>query len=207
MRATHTTQPPTTTITNKHKQKPQNKTDVFFFDFGVICCWGLSQLQEQAIVSGAARRAAEEPLPAADVEIDAFEFVYSAHEPPKMQNDTITVNRRQAADHQVVEGWCWWWSLLLNDDDGVGGGGDDDERGGGDNDDAPHHTHAAHPHLSLTQPTTHNTNNQTNQQQQYKTKQNKHKNPNKNTNKPQRSSSRSATRSRNRRSSACTRTA
>lgn len=35
-----------------------------------------------------------------------FEFNYSAHEPPSMQNDTITVNRRQAADHQVKLAIC-----------------------------------------------------------------------------------------------------
>jgi hypothetical protein len=35
--------------------------------------------------------------------VELFSFNLSTHEPPHMQNDTITINRRQAADHQV--GW------------------------------------------------------------------------------------------------------
>lgn len=75
--------------------------DVFFFDYGCICLWGLTQSQEKEIVKLTATHSGQEPLPARDVEIDLFQFHYSAHEPPHMQNDTITVNRRQAADHQV----------------------------------------------------------------------------------------------------------
>eukprot|EP00877_Chromochloris_zofingiensis_P008596 jgi/Chrzof1/3990/Cz13g16090.t1 len=93
-----------------HLELPSSNTtwpgDVFFFDYGVVCCWGLSQLQEQEIVQSIARKCEDEPLPAPEVEIDQFEFNYSAHEPPSMQNDTITVNRRQAADHQVKLAIC-----------------------------------------------------------------------------------------------------
>ena len=35
-----------------------------------------------------------------------FTFVYSAHAPPSMSNDRITINRRQAADHQVKMAIC-----------------------------------------------------------------------------------------------------
>lgn len=35
-----------------------------------------------------------------------FTFIYSAHEHPSMSNDSITINRRQAADHQVKLAIC-----------------------------------------------------------------------------------------------------
>lgn len=42
---------------------------VFFFDYGVICTWGLSQLREAEVVK-LARRCAVEPLSADEVEVD-----------------------------------------------------------------------------------------------------------------------------------------
>lgn len=39
--------------------------------------------------------------PAKEVDVDEFTFCYAGHATPNMQNDTITISRRQAADHQV----------------------------------------------------------------------------------------------------------
>lgn len=79
--------------------------DVFMFDYGVVCSWGLSQAGEHEVVQ-LAKACSEEPLPQADVEIDQFRFLYSVNEPPSMSNDTITINRRQAADHQAKLAIC-----------------------------------------------------------------------------------------------------
>ncbi|KIY92677.1 Sporulation protein RMD1 [Monoraphidium neglectum] len=73
--------------------------------YGVVCTWGLSQLREQEVVQ-LAKKCAEEPLSMEEVEIDQFQFVYSVHDPPSMSNDSITINRRQAADHQVKLAIC-----------------------------------------------------------------------------------------------------
>lgn len=45
------------------------------------------------------------PYNADETEIDEFQFAYSsANEPPHIKNDTITINKRQASDHQVGVG-------------------------------------------------------------------------------------------------------
>ncbi|GIL92541.1 hypothetical protein Vretimale_18957 [Volvox reticuliferus] len=73
--------------------------DVFFFDYGVVAFWGLQQQQEAAILRSLARAAERGPL--ARYDMDEFIFNISVSEPPHIQNDTITINRRQATDHQV----------------------------------------------------------------------------------------------------------
>ena len=45
------------------------------------------------------------PLALAQVEIDEFQFNCSTNEPPHIQNDMITINKRQAADHRVGVMW------------------------------------------------------------------------------------------------------
>ncbi|GLC65501.1 sporulation protein rmd1 [Pleodorina starrii] len=73
--------------------------DVFFFDYGVVAFWGLQQQQEAEILRSLVRAVESRPLERYDV--DAFTFNISVSEPPHIQNDTITINRRQATDHQV----------------------------------------------------------------------------------------------------------
>lgn len=75
--------------------------DVFFFEFGVICCWGLTAKQESELLGSVAKRAQEQPLPRAEVEVDEFEVAYSSTSPPSMQNDTITISRHHANDAQA----------------------------------------------------------------------------------------------------------
>ncbi|KAG2443418.1 hypothetical protein HXX76_001776 [Chlamydomonas incerta] len=74
-------------------------SDVFFFEYGVVAFWGLQQQQETSILRTLAVSAERSPL--ARYERDEFVFNISVSEPPHIQNDTITINRRQATDHQV----------------------------------------------------------------------------------------------------------
>ncbi|KXZ47725.1 hypothetical protein GPECTOR_33g607 [Gonium pectorale] len=73
--------------------------DVFFFEYGVVAFWGMQQHQEALILRSLARVVERGPL--ARPEKDEFVFNLSGSEPPHIQNDTITINRRQATDHQV----------------------------------------------------------------------------------------------------------
>ncbi|KAG2443260.1 hypothetical protein HYH02_009333 [Chlamydomonas schloesseri] len=73
--------------------------DVFFFEYGVVAFWGLQQQQETSILRTLAVAAERSPL--SRYERDEFVFNISVSEPPHIQNDTITINRRQASDHQV----------------------------------------------------------------------------------------------------------
>jgi uncharacterized Rmd1/YagE family protein len=63
------------------------------YQYGVLVFWGLSKVQEQDILRELGGKVAQDPLPAADVEIDEFQFNYS-NEPPHMSNDIITINRQ-----------------------------------------------------------------------------------------------------------------
>lgn len=75
--------------------------DAFFFDYGVVTLWGFSKEQEEDLLGHVVSRCQIDPLPDSEVEIDEFQYHYSAHEPPHMLNDVITINRRQGSDHQV----------------------------------------------------------------------------------------------------------
>lgn len=75
--------------------------DIFFFDYGVVACWGLTESQEKTIVHGIARQVVIQPLPDNEVESDKFQFNYSAIEKPHIQNDVVTLHRRFAQDHKM----------------------------------------------------------------------------------------------------------
>ncbi|KAK9814251.1 hypothetical protein WJX72_002986 [[Myrmecia] bisecta] len=75
--------------------------DVFYFDYGCIAFWGLTQKQEQDILRNVVVPCEENPLPPSEVEIDEFQFHYTANEKPHIQNDTITINHRLSNDHLI----------------------------------------------------------------------------------------------------------
>eukprot|EP00878_Enallax_costatus_P019516 GHUV01020590.1.p1 GENE.GHUV01020590.1~~GHUV01020590.1.p1 ORF type:complete len:327 (+),score=56.52 GHUV01020590.1:1601-2581(+) len=75
--------------------------DLFFFDYGVVACWGLDSAQETTVMRTLARQAANQPVNIGDMEVDQFEFNYSSLEKPHIQNDTVTLHRKAAKDHQV----------------------------------------------------------------------------------------------------------
>lgn len=80
--------------------------DCFFFDYGVVCCWGLTAKQEQDILSSLAKKAQQQPLPPREIEVDRFEYNYSTAAPPSMQNDTITISRHHSNDPAVKLAIC-----------------------------------------------------------------------------------------------------
>jgi hypothetical protein len=43
----------------------------------------------------------ENPLPVSELEIDEFQFHYTANERPHIQNDTITISHKLANDHSI----------------------------------------------------------------------------------------------------------
>eukprot|EP00878_Enallax_costatus_P023830 GHUV01025382.1.p1 GENE.GHUV01025382.1~~GHUV01025382.1.p1 ORF type:complete len:414 (+),score=120.11 GHUV01025382.1:206-1447(+) len=88
------------------QQQQQEPADCFFFEYGVVCFWGLSAKLEQEILNSIAKKAQQEPLPPREVEVDQFEYNYSTAAPPSMQNDTITISRHHANDHQVKLAIC-----------------------------------------------------------------------------------------------------
>lgn len=64
--------------------------DVFYFDYGVVVIWGLSEAAEREVIRSLAGPALVDPLSPQEVEVDEFTFHYTANERPHIQNDTFT---------------------------------------------------------------------------------------------------------------------
>lgn len=79
----------------------ESSGDAFFMNYGCVVFWGISTADEQALMHTVVRPCSVGPLDVREVEIDSFSYNYSSHEPPHVQNDVITLNKRFALDHQV----------------------------------------------------------------------------------------------------------
>lgn len=55
--------------------------------------------QENTVVRGIAAQVQEQPLDPTEIEIDEFQFNFSATEKPHVQNDTVTLHRKYTTDH------------------------------------------------------------------------------------------------------------
>lgn len=75
--------------------------DCFFFDYGVVACWGMTKSQEMTLVRGIARQCQIQPLPDKEVETDEFQYNFTITEKPHVQNDTVTLHKRFAQDHKM----------------------------------------------------------------------------------------------------------
>ncbi|GIL66175.1 hypothetical protein Vafri_19780 [Volvox africanus] len=75
--------------------------DVFFFDYGVVACWGMTKAQEMTIVRGIATQCMEQPLEEQWTEVDEFQYCYSHEKQQHVQNDTVTLHRRYAQDYKM----------------------------------------------------------------------------------------------------------
>ena len=64
--------------------------DVFYFDYGVLALWGLTERAEREVVRGLAGPCLVDALPAGEVEVDEFSYHYTLSEKPHIQNDTFT---------------------------------------------------------------------------------------------------------------------
>ena len=63
--------------------------EVFYFDYGVVACWGLTAAQERDVLRSVGPFLVDK-LPASEVEMDEFQYVVTVSEKPHIQNDTIT---------------------------------------------------------------------------------------------------------------------
>ncbi|KAL1920279.1 uncharacterized protein VTP21DRAFT_1425 [Calcarisporiella thermophila] len=66
--------------------------ELFFFDYGVVVMWGMTEWQEQRILGELGSFGLEdEKLAEEDVETEEFRFYYNANDQPKIYNDVITL--------------------------------------------------------------------------------------------------------------------
>lgn len=77
------------------------KADVFYFDYGVLVFWGLTEKQERDVIRNIAMPCLLDPLPQREIEVDEFAYHYAVSEKPHIQNDTITINYRLANDPTI----------------------------------------------------------------------------------------------------------
>jgi len=75
--------------------------DCFFFDYGVVAMFGLTDIEEQHILEEVVALVENKPYSAEEVEVDSFQFVYSTTKLPHIKDDVFTINRRQARNHTV----------------------------------------------------------------------------------------------------------
>jgi len=75
--------------------------DIFFFDYGVVACWGMTKSQEMTVVRGIARQVQVQPLPDNKPELDEFQYNFSVTEKPHVQNDTVTLHKRYMKEHKM----------------------------------------------------------------------------------------------------------
>ncbi|KAJ1556689.1 hypothetical protein HK405_002127, partial [Cladochytrium tenue] len=65
--------------------------ELFFFDYGVVVMWGLTEEEEAAILDDI--KAFEEESVARDrIEPEKFHFLYSRQQPPRIYNDIVTLD-------------------------------------------------------------------------------------------------------------------
>lgn len=64
--------------------------DIFYFDYGVLVIWGLTELEERDILRSIVAPFLIDPLSAMEIEVDEFTFHYTLTEKPHVQNDTFT---------------------------------------------------------------------------------------------------------------------
>jgi len=74
--------------------------DVFVFDYGVMVCW-LLEPQQEARMSKLLAHCQIKPLAPADVQVEELGVVFSSDQPPHIQNDCITISKRDAHDHAI----------------------------------------------------------------------------------------------------------
>ncbi|KAL4859482.1 Sporulation protein RMD8 [Chlorella vulgaris] len=75
--------------------------ECFYFDYGAVAFWGLSERQEREVLRTLLAPCLVDDLEMSEVEVDEFQFHYSLNEKPHIQNDTITINLRLRSDHLI----------------------------------------------------------------------------------------------------------
>ncbi|KXZ47696.1 hypothetical protein GPECTOR_33g578 [Gonium pectorale] len=110
-----TAYPEVTYARTVHGEAVETPGEVFFFDYGVVAFWGMTEAQEQAFLRAVVGKRGvavelldEEEKQASDGgerpvwdDVEELLFVYSRDSPPNIRNDTFTIDSRLANDHRV----------------------------------------------------------------------------------------------------------
>ncbi|GIL79953.1 hypothetical protein Vretimale_12815 [Volvox reticuliferus] len=98
-----TVYPEVSYIRTPHGEAAEAPGEVFFFDYGVVAFWGMTEAQEQELLAAVvkAKGVAVQLLDEDERQVEELLFVYSGDSPPNIRNDTFTIDSRLAADHQV----------------------------------------------------------------------------------------------------------
>ncbi|GLI71297.1 hypothetical protein VaNZ11_016437 [Volvox africanus] len=98
-----TVYPEVSYIRTPHGEAVEAPGEVFFFDYGVVAFWGMTEAQEQELLAAVvkAKAVAVQLLDEDERQVEELLFVYSRDSPPNIRNDTFTIDSRLAADHQV----------------------------------------------------------------------------------------------------------
>ncbi|KAL1916233.1 uncharacterized protein VTP21DRAFT_5850 [Calcarisporiella thermophila] len=72
------------------EENAANTPEIFFFDYGVVVFWGMTESQECAILEELTGFE-EEKLAKEDIETEEFRYYYNAFDQPKIYNDVITL--------------------------------------------------------------------------------------------------------------------
>ncbi|KDD75005.1 YagE family hypothetical protein [Helicosporidium sp. ATCC 50920] len=81
------------------KGDASSRGDVFYFDYGVVVFWGLTQRAEAEVLARVVAPALVDALPPREVELDECAFQTTRTEKPHIQNDCFTIGHRAAGDY------------------------------------------------------------------------------------------------------------
>ncbi|KAG2492818.1 hypothetical protein HYH03_008976 [Edaphochlamys debaryana] len=86
-----------------HGEAVEAPGEVYFFDYGVVALWGMTESQEQALLASVlrCRGVAVEPLDDMEKQAEEMLFEYTKDARPNISNDTWTIDSRQANDPLV----------------------------------------------------------------------------------------------------------
>lgn len=80
----------------------KSSCDIFFFEYGVLVCWGLTPLQEDEMLKKVVAFNLQNPIRNVDeLEVDHLQYHFSDTETPNISNNIITIRKKQAQDRQV----------------------------------------------------------------------------------------------------------
>ncbi|KAG0051536.1 hypothetical protein BGZ83_003577 [Gryganskiella cystojenkinii] len=82
----------------QHQQSRESIPEIFYFDYGVVVIWGMSEQEETRLLQELSRFE-EEKLDDEDVETEEFSYHYNQDYQPRIYNDVITL--KSAGNYMV----------------------------------------------------------------------------------------------------------
>ena len=80
----------------------EEQPHVFFFSYGCVVTWGLSENQERRLLDSVTRDHAHEPLPDDEVEFDDFGYVDGVGQKLSLLKDTIKLSSRETREKLAI---------------------------------------------------------------------------------------------------------